>query len=53
MSSEGPQGTYCNSWGHVHNMITVKTLDRLLEPLTVGFPSSECSWFPGYNFYYY
>lgn len=53
MSPEGPQGTYCNSWGHLHDMITVTELDRIIEPVSVGQPSSECSWFPGYNIYYY
>lgn len=48
MSPEGPQGTYCNSFGKIHNMITVTELDEDLHVVTVGIPSNECCWFPGY-----
>jgi len=49
MSPEGPQGTYCNSWGKIHDMITVTELDEDLNVTTVGTPSTECCWFPGYQ----
>lgn len=49
MSPEGPQGTYCNSWGQIHDMITVTELDNELDVLTIGSPSTECCWFPGYD----
>ncbi|XP_025205986.1 protein cereblon-like [Melanaphis sacchari] len=48
MSPEGPQGTFCNSWGIIHDMITVTELHQDLNALSIGIPSSECSWFPGY-----
>lgn len=48
MSPEGPQGTYCNSWGNIHDMITVTELDNDLDVIFVGSPSTECCWFPGY-----
>ncbi|CAH1725076.1 protein cereblon-like [Aphis gossypii] len=48
MSPEGPQGTYCNSLGKIHDMITVTELEEDLHEITVGIPSNECSWFPGY-----
>jgi len=48
MSPEGPQGTYCNSWGIIHEMITVTELDEDLNVISVGGPSTECCWFPGY-----
>lgn len=49
MSPEGPQGTYCNSWGQIHDMITVTELDNELDVVTIGSPSTECCWFPGYD----
>ncbi|VVC43279.1 Hypothetical protein CINCED_3A015566 [Cinara cedri] len=49
MSPDGPQGTYCNSWGQIHDMITVYRLEPGLGVVKVGQPSDECSWFPGYN----
>ncbi|XP_022162806.1 protein cereblon-like [Myzus persicae] len=49
MSPEGPQGTYCNSWGKIHDMITVTQLDDDLDVISVGSPSTECCWFPGYK----
>eukprot|EP00102_Acyrthosiphon_pisum_P026488 XP_016663698.1 PREDICTED: protein cereblon-like isoform X2 [Acyrthosiphon pisum] len=49
MSPEGPQSTYCNSWGIIHEMITVTELDDDLDVITVGSPSTECCWFPGYK----
>lgn len=51
MSPEGPQGTYCNSWGQIHEMITVTELDDDMEITTIGAPSAEFSWFPGYVVY--
>lgn len=48
MSPEGPQGTYCNSFGKIHDMITVTELEEDLHVITVGIPSYECCWFPGY-----
>lgn len=47
MSPEGPQGTYCNSWGQIHDMITVTHLDDNLSPIIIGRPTTECCWFPG------
>lgn len=47
MSPEGPQGSYCNSWGQIHNMITVTELDKNLLVVVSGSPSTECCWFPG------
>ncbi|CAI6360372.1 unnamed protein product [Macrosiphum euphorbiae] len=49
MSPEGPQSTYCNSWGIIHEMITVTKLDDDLDVISVGSPSTECCWFPGYK----
>lgn len=49
MSPEGPQGTYCNSWGKIHDMITVTELDNDLDVISVGSASVECCWFPGYK----
>ncbi|XP_060876667.1 protein cereblon-like [Metopolophium dirhodum] len=49
MSPEGPQGTYCNSWGIIHEMITVTELDDDIDVISVGSPSTECCWFPGYK----
>jgi len=48
MSPEGPQGTYCNSWGQIHDMITVTELDNNVNVISIGNPSTECCWFPGY-----
>lgn len=50
MSPDGPQGTYCNSWGQIHDMITVTELDNDINVQTVGIMSDECCWFPGYNY---
>lgn len=47
MSPEGPQGTYCNSWGTIHDMITVTELDDDTDVINIGQPSTECCWFPG------
>lgn len=47
MSPEGPQGTYCNSYGQIHDMITVTELDDDMDVIAIGLPSSECCWFPG------
>lgn len=47
MSPEGPQGTYCNSWGQIHDMLTISELDKDIHVMTMGIPSSELTWFPG------
>ena len=44
MSIEGPQGTYVNPHGFVHELITVM---KLRGTVYRGFPSTEASWFPG------
>ncbi|XP_025412148.1 protein cereblon isoform X2 [Sipha flava] len=49
MSPEGPQGTYCNSWGQIHDMITVTDLANNLSVIVIGRASTECCWFPGYK----
>ncbi|XP_001603993.2 protein cereblon isoform X1 [Nasonia vitripennis] len=46
MSKEGPQSTFCNSGGFIHDTVTLyqaKNLTLNAEP-----PSAEYSWFPGY-----
>lgn len=45
MSQQGPQGTYVNPHGYVHEMITVR---RAKGVYWNGRPSSQYSWFPGY-----
>ncbi|XP_054717649.1 protein cereblon-like isoform X2 [Uloborus diversus] len=45
MSLQGPQGTYVNPNGYVHEAITVHKAKNLLVS---GRPSTEQSWFPGY-----
>ncbi|KAJ8681843.1 hypothetical protein QAD02_017635 [Eretmocerus hayati] len=46
MSKEGPQSTFCNSSGFIHDTITVYKAENLkLDP---NPPSAEYSWFPGY-----
>lgn len=50
MSPDGPQGTYCNFYGKVHDLITVTELDNDLQVQTYGYPSSELCWFPGYTY---
>ena len=45
MSSSGPQGTYVNPHGCVHEMIT---LGKTTNIDLVGRPSTDFSWFPGY-----
>jgi len=45
MSVEGPQGTYVNSHGYIHETLTVhKIKDLVLK----GRSSTEQCWFPGY-----
>lgn len=46
MSCSGPQNTFVNSHGFVHDMITVRTAKGLIHDQ--GW-STECSWFPGYG----
>ncbi|KAF8782656.1 Protein cereblon like protein [Argiope bruennichi] len=45
MSLQGPQGTYVNPNGYVHEAITVYKAKGLR---LTGRPSTEQSWFPGY-----
>lgn len=45
MSVEGPQGTYVNPAGYVHEMLAVSKAKNLLY---TGRPSTDHSWFPGY-----
>ncbi|XP_076336827.1 protein cereblon-like isoform X3 [Tachypleus tridentatus] len=45
MSLEGPQGTYVNPSGYVHEIITTYKARGLS---LFGSPSTEQSWFPGY-----
>jgi len=49
MSTEGPQGIYCNSLEQLHGVITVTKLEDGLNVMPVGNPSTEICWFPGYN----
>ena len=44
MSVEGPQGTYVNPNGYVHETLTVY---KAKDMITRGLPSTEASWFPG------
>lgn len=46
LSHSGPQGTFVNSGGYVHETVTVYKSDSLR---TSDEPSSEFSWFPGYQ----
>jgi cereblon len=46
MSIEGPQGTYVNPHGFVHELITVT---KIKHTVYRGLPSTEASWFPGYS----
>lgn len=45
MSSSGPQQSFVNSGGHVHDTLTVRTAKGLTQEY--GW-SEEFSWFPGY-----
>lgn len=45
MSAEGPQGTYVNPGGYVHELITVKKVKNVF---TSGYPEKNYSWFPGF-----
>ncbi|OXA50221.1 protein cereblon isoform X2 [Folsomia candida] len=47
MSVEGPQGTYVNPQGFVHETLTVHKTKR--EVVLRGRSSTEASWFPGYS----
>lgn len=44
MSTEGPQGTFVNPDGYVHQMITVTDADNIRFQ---GSPITDHSWFPG------
>ncbi|XP_065207678.1 protein cereblon [Planococcus citri] len=45
MSAEGPHGTYVNSFGYVHELITLK---KVKNTYAQGPPETQYSWFPGY-----
>lgn len=45
MSREGPQGSYVNPGGYVHETLTLYKVKNVLYS---GTPSTEYSWFPGY-----
>ncbi|XP_047498018.1 protein cereblon-like isoform X1 [Penaeus chinensis] len=45
MSVEGPQGTFVNPGGYVHEMLTLTKATNLTYN---GRPSIQHSWFPGY-----
>ena len=45
MSREGPQGSYVNPGGQVHETLT---LYKVKNVMYIGQPSTEYSWFPGY-----
>lgn len=45
MSVEGPQGTFVNPGGYVHEMLTLTKATNLTY---YSQPSTEHSWFPGY-----
>lgn len=45
MSVEGPQGTFVNPGGYVHEMLTLSKASNLTYNVR---PSTEHSWFPGY-----
>ncbi|XP_076242249.1 E3 ubiquitin ligase component cereblon [Calliopsis andreniformis] len=46
MSKEGPQGTYCNRVGIIHDTVTLYRAYGL--KLSSEPPSTEYTWFPGY-----
>ncbi|KAG8323202.1 hypothetical protein J6590_009849 [Homalodisca vitripennis] len=46
MSTEGPQSTYVNPGGYLHETIT---LYKVKNVFSIGPPSTEFSWFPGYG----
>ena len=45
MCKEGPQGSYVNPGGYVHETLTLYKVKNILY---IGQPSTEYSWFPGY-----
>lgn len=45
MSTEGPQGTYCNSGGFIYETVTLFTAQGLKLS---SVPSTAYTWFPGY-----
>lgn len=47
MSKEGPQNTFCNSGGFIHDTVTLYQAENL--KLNPDPPSTHYSWFPGYN----
>jgi len=48
MSDDGASGAYCNPTGAVYDVLTVKSVSRNAVRLR-GEPSSEFSWFPGFQ----
>uniref|UniRef100_A0A1B6E425 Protein cereblon n=2 Tax=Clastoptera arizonana TaxID=38151 RepID=A0A1B6E425_9HEMI len=45
MSVEGPQGTYVNPGGYIHETLTLYQVESVI---VFGTPSTDFSWFPGY-----
>ncbi|XP_061400639.1 protein cereblon [Musca vetustissima] len=50
MSKHGVQSQYCNSAGYIHETNTVYHVNRQ-NILYSGSPSTEFSWFPGYQWH--
>ncbi|XP_075145269.1 E3 ubiquitin ligase component cereblon [Haematobia irritans] len=50
MSKHGVQSQYCNSAGYIHETNTVYQVNRQ-NILYNGSPSTEFSWFPGYQWH--
>ncbi|XP_011295031.2 protein cereblon [Musca domestica] len=50
MSKHGVQSQYCNSAGYIHETNTVYQVNRQ-NILYSGSPSTEFSWFPGYQWH--
>ncbi|XP_058809346.1 protein cereblon [Phymastichus coffea] len=46
MSKEGPQNTFCNSAGFLHDTVTLRQAENL--ELNSNLASTHYSWFPGY-----
>lgn len=45
MCKEGPQNTFCNAGGAIHDTVTLYQAENLRIERVL--PSSEYSWFPG------
>ncbi|XP_065372281.1 protein cereblon [Calliphora vicina] len=50
MSKHGVQSQYCNSAGYIHETNTLYQVNRQ-NILYSGLPSTEYSWFPGYQWH--